>query len=140
MYHNVSLGTYLKINCKRTKTWVDGVTTPSISHLGCLVHVTKNSLRDRSLPKLGLIIKTSQEEIGQYSHLHPQSRSEFLGFLLDFSTPFSRYSQKILSRAPVNHHLKWSGRAVSQVKTKICHDISKSKNVACSWVEVGLKL
>lgn len=86
------------------------------------------------MPGLTMKIFIFQGEIGQYSCPHPQSRSEFLGFLLDVFSPSSDYSQKVLSRVPVNHHLRWRGRAICQEETKICHDISKSKK---SSTELG---
>lgn len=49
----------------------------------------------------------SQREIDPYSHAHPQTRSEGLGFLSGVFSPSSGYAQECPSRARVNCYLRW---------------------------------
>lgn len=86
---------------KKTQTWEEQVTSPSITHLGGLVYVAENSLRNRSLPNTWLTMKIfrSEGKIGLYSHPHTKLDQNPQVFYWAFS-PHPQYILRIYSAGP----------------------------------------
>lgn len=135
------------ISQKKKKTWKRHRHGRRGSHLQvflilvALVYVSKDFLRNRSLPNNWIIRKIyrSYRDIGLHSYPHHQTKSEAPSFLLGILTPSSGYSE-VPMQGPSLLSFEVVNRATDQEEAKICYNVSKSKKVTKSWVVVGLKL